>query len=184
MNTIITIRDTDIYPNKQLITVAEWLERKTVKIILKNNKNELAFVTNPIHGFCLLPGGGIEEGENIEIAANRECQEEVGWSIRDISILGYADEWRARDSKHYTTVCVVAQVDAPIDEDLRTTQEKENGLHVVWFSFDKAFDVLKNQVAELREKEIPFYNTSFNILRDYLFLEAYSESKNKLRNTI
>ncbi len=178
MNKIATLSDQDIFPQKEIIPVTEWKERQTVKILLKNHNNELAFVTNPIHGFYLLPGGGVENGEDIFSAADRECQEEVSYSLVNPYILGEIQEWRARDGVQYNTVCVVATVGLKIDSDLRTEDEKKNGLEVQWLSMPQASSILKDQVVKLRKDGVSFYNTAFNIVRDQLFLEKYFEHVN------
>lgn len=38
MNYLATLRDKDVFPNKNFPEVVEWIERKTVKIILRNEK--------------------------------------------------------------------------------------------------------------------------------------------------
>jgi 8-oxo-dGTP pyrophosphatase MutT (NUDIX family) len=137
MDNITTLSDSDIFPKKEIPYVSEWKERKTVKILLLNDRDELAFVTNPIHGFYLLPGGGIEKGEDTFSAADRECQEEVGYSTINPRILGYIKEWRARDGIQYNTVCVIATVGVKIDIDLRTEDEKKTVLSRIGFQLQK-----------------------------------------------
>ncbi len=173
MDKIITLSDFDIFPQKDITPVTEWKERKTVKIVLKNDQDKLAFVTNPIHGFYLLPGGGVEKGEDIFLAADRECWEEVGYSILNPEILGNIEEWRARDGVRYDTVCVTATAGVKIEDDLRTEDEKKNGLVVRWLSPAEASSILKRQVSKLRNEGVSFYNTAFNIVRDHIFLEKY-----------
>jgi 8-oxo-dGTP pyrophosphatase MutT (NUDIX family) len=178
MNKITTLSDSDIFPQKEIIPVAEWKERKTVKILLENSQGELAFVTNPVHGFYLLPGGGVEPDEDIFSAADRECQEEVGYSITKPRVLGSIEEWRARDGVHYDTVCLVATIGLKIESDLRTEEEKKNGLVVRWISVREASSILKDQVTKLRQEGVSFYNTAFNIVRDQIFFEDYIQSIN------
>lgn len=173
MNKITTLSDSDIFPQKNTAPVTEWKERKTVKILLANDQGELAFVTNPVHGFYLLPGGGVEINEDTFTAANRECEEEVGYSILNPKILGSIEEWRARDGVRYNTICVVASVGTKITNDLRTDEEKKNGLIVQWLSISDAVSILKHQVVKLRSEGVVFYNTAFNIVRDEIFLEKY-----------
>jgi 8-oxo-dGTP pyrophosphatase MutT (NUDIX family) len=177
MNKLAILSDPDIFPQKEIIPVSEWKERKTVKILLKNQSNEFAFVTNPIHGFYLLPGGGVESGEDIFFAANRECEEEVSYSLTNPSILGSIQEWRARDGIQYDTICVIATVGSQIDIDLRTEDEKKNGLEVRWLTAPQATSILNEQVLKLKKEGVPFYNTAFNIVRDQLFFEQYYKSK-------
>ncbi len=71
---ITTLKDSDIFPNKEVVEITEWTPRRTVKIIIKNSAGKIALVTNPAHNFFLLPGGGVDEGEEIFIAADRESR--------------------------------------------------------------------------------------------------------------
>jgi len=43
-------------------------------------------------------------------------------------------------------------------------------MYVVWVSMDEAIKTLKKETEQLKRGEVKFYNTGFNILRDYLFL--------------
>lgn len=179
MEKIATLLDSDIFPQKETIPVSKWNERKTVKIVLKNSDGKFAFVTNPIHGFFLLPGGGIEDEEDVFFAANRECQEEVGYSIEDPEIFASTEEWRARDGVHYDTVCLSATTGMKITDDLRTEDEKRNGLIVKWLTLEEAVSILNGQSLKLRSEGVSFYNTAFNIVRDHIFLENYIQKYGK-----
>lgn len=168
---IATLRDKDIFPNKEITEVLEWVSRPTVKIIIKNNEGDIALVTNPVHNCFLLPGGGIDEGEDLFIAADRESREEVRYSIRPIEMIGTIEEFRARDKKHYETYGVFAEALEEVIEDLRTEEEKKNQLSVVWVSKDNAEKKFAEQEERLFAGKIDFYNTAFNIVRDHVFLK-------------
>jgi len=168
-----TLKDQDVFSNKKIETVDKWQLRKTVKIIALNNDNQVALVTNPTHGFYLLPGGGIEDDENIERAALRECEEEIAYGIDNQIIIGRTKEYRGRDGKEYDTYCVFAKITKKIDQDKRTDNEKEVGLNVEWFNLDRASGIFTAQEDKLKTNQVEFYNTGFNILRDKIFFEHF-----------
>ncbi len=173
MTYLTTLKDKDIFPEKEISEVAEWVERKTVKVVIKNREGKIALVTNPIHNRFLLPGGGVDEGEEIFVAADRESREEAQCSIASMTMLGTIEEFRARDKKHYETYGVVAEMFEKIPGDLRTEEEKKNELTVVWLTKDEAEKKFVEQEELLRAGKIDFYNTAFNIVRDHLlFTEA------------
>ncbi len=59
---------------------------------------------NPPHGFAL-PGGFVDYGETVEIAAVREAREETSLSVELVALLGvYSDP--ARDSRQHTVSTV------------------------------------------------------------------------------
>ena len=174
MTYLATLSDKDIFPHKEFSSVLEWVLRPTVKIILQNNEGKIALVTNPIHNIFLLPGGGIDEGEDVFVAADRECREEVGYVIIPTEIIGVTEEYRAREGKRCETYGVLASVKEKISEDLRTEEEKKNGLIVAWFSKEEVEKKFHEQEELLRAGNIEFYNTGFNIIRDSLFFKEAS----------
>ncbi len=166
-----TLTDKDIFPNKEVVEVTDWVPRKTVKIIIKNSAGNIALVTNPIHNCFLLPGGGIDADEEIFAAADRESQEEARYSVKPIEMIGAIEEFRARDKKHYETYGVFAEALHEASEDMRTDEEKKNQLSVVWLSKDEVEKKFSEQEERLRAGKIDFYNTAFNIVRDHIFFK-------------
>lgn len=69
-------------------------KRYDVRILLLNSKNEICVIKSEKHGYMQIPGGGIDEGENIIDALRRETEEETGWLISDIKPIGYTLERR------------------------------------------------------------------------------------------
>ncbi len=119
----------------------------------------------------LLPGGGAES-EGLKKEINRECEEEIFYSIKNIKEL-----FRNRNAKEYETICFCADVYKKSKDDTRTKDEKNNGLKVIWLEKEKAFKILNQQVKELKNGNVRFYNIAFNILRDYNFFKEYIENE-------
>ncbi|MCK4918616.1 MAG: NUDIX domain-containing protein [Candidatus Pacebacteria bacterium] len=163
------LKDNDIFKNPEHTEPNSYEDRQTVKIIIKNDKGEIALITNPIHNFFLLPGGGAESN-NLEKEAEREALEETHCYTKIIKEVGKIEEFRNRNAKHYITTCSLAEVIKKSDEDLRTEEEKKNGLIVQWFEYDEALRILQKQTKQVNNGEVKFYNTAFNIIRDYYFL--------------
>lgn len=177
MNYIISLTDKDIFPNKEIASVSDWSPRKTVKIIIQNKEDKIAMVTNPIHNFFLLPGGGIDGDEDVFTSADRESREEALCSIINPVEFGVTEEWRARDKKHYETFGVFAHEGVADTTDTRTEDEKKNNLTVAWFSSEEAGKKLAEQEILLRTGKVEFYNTGFNIVRDYVLFKTAREKK-------
>lgn len=167
-----TFYDKDIFPTKKISIIKEWSIRKTVKIVLLNKKKEIALITNSIHKCCLLPGGGIDNGEDLWSAADRECREETRSSIIKGEKIGVIKEYRARDGKMYETFGVVAHTFKKIQKDLRTDDEKNNELIVEWHTINDVNKIFQHQYELLMSGKIEFYNIGFNIARDKLFFDT------------
>lgn len=72
----------------------------SVDVIIRNARNpqEIVYIErkNPPHGWAL-PGGFVEIGETVEHAAQRECREEIGLELVDLTLLGvYSNPIRDR----------------------------------------------------------------------------------------
>lgn len=68
--------------------------RFCVRVILPNDTGEICVIKSEKYGYMQLPGGGIDDGENIIEALCRETEEETGFLIKDIKPLGYTLEKR------------------------------------------------------------------------------------------
>jgi 8-oxo-dGTP diphosphatase len=168
-----TIKDKDVFPDKKFGVINIWQPRPTVKIIALNEKNQLALITNRIISFYTLPGGGIDGDETIEQAAGREADEEINYLIDDIKIIGRTKEFRGRDKKEYDTYCVSAKTTQPSNKDTRTENEKDLDIRVEWFDLNQAFDILKTQEEKIKAGKVQFYHTSFDVVRDKIFIEHF-----------
>jgi len=174
-----TITDEDIFEISEFKKPDVFEKRTTVKAVVVNDEGKFGFVTNPIHGFYLLAGGGAE-GDNLEEEIKRECDEEINFEVKVIEEIGRVHEYRNRNAKEYETVCFAVKTIKELPEDTRTEDEKKNDLRVVWFDKDEAIDTLKKQVEKVERGEVDFYNTAFNIVRDNLFFNKYLNQNTRL----
>lgn len=176
MQYLATLRDGNIFSKTEYSTPAYYEKRITVKAIVKNKEGQFAFVTNPVHNFFLLAGGGAES-KNLEEEIKRECVEEIRHEVRVLREVGRIHEFRNRDTKEYETVCFLVEAVQETSEDLRTEDEKKNELSVVWLNAERAKNILDEQAMKVREGKVGFYNTAFNILRDQIFFTEYLKQR-------
>ncbi len=169
---ITTLEDKDIFKNPEFETPESFEKRVTVKAIVQNGEGKFGFVTNPVHNFYLLAGGGAES-EDLEKEVIRECDEEVNFEVEVIKEVGRIHEFRNRSKKEYETVCFLVKTIKKANEDTRTEDEKKNELNVVWFDKDEILKILEEQEQKVKNGEVEFYNTAFNIIRDKAFFEEY-----------
>lgn len=167
------LKDIDVFEKPEHETPDRFEDRQTVKVVIKNDKGEIAFVTNPIHKLFLLPGGGAESNDLKEEAV-RESLEEANYYVEIIKELGKIEEFRNRNAKHYITTCFLAKAIKENDKDLRTEEEIKNGLNVQWLTSESARKVLDEQIKKVKRGEVKFYNTAFNIIRDSYFVNLVS----------
>jgi 8-oxo-dGTP diphosphatase len=82
----------------------------TVDVIIETADGRIVLIErhNPPHGWAL-PGGFVDYGESLEVAARREVREETGVNLTGLrQFRAYSDP--ARDPRHHTvTVVFIAQ---------------------------------------------------------------------------
>ena len=177
MKHIKTVYEKEIFPQKETVDV-DYAERLTAKAIVFDSEGMMAMIGTNANKYLLLPGGGVEEGEDYETGLHREMKEEIGCEIVIINIVGEIDDYRPRDKKHCITRCHHTNIKGEKGEPECIQEEIDNGHFVTWMSIESAHASLSFSYKELQEGTVEFYNTAFNILRDKLFLEEFmSEQK-------
>ncbi|MDT8311496.1 MAG: NUDIX domain-containing protein [Methylophaga sp.] len=111
-------------------------------IVLREDKILLLF-TERYNDFSL-PGGGIDQDEDIQVALKRELEEETG--ARDVQVkthYGFIEEYRPYwkpqyDLMHMTSHFFVCDVAADLAEVRMEDYEIANGMKPVWISVEQA----------------------------------------------
>lgn len=148
----------------------KYVDRNTGKAIMVDINGKIGLVGNKQNDFLQLPGGGIDDGENIEDGVIRECLEETGCVVALESEVGIIDDYRPRDKKHCINFCYIVSVISK-GEVSYTNEELNIGMYTKWVDIKTAFETFKKQENDLRQGKVTFYNTGFNILRDLKFFE-------------
>lgn len=120
------------------------------RTVLLDEDGKVAVINVTKHGYYKIPGGGVEDGEEIEIAARREVMEEAGCDCTVIGELGRLETeipvWGMLDISDGFIARVVGEKLQPKYEEW----ENERGFQVEWFeSLDLAIATIEqNAVAE------------------------------------
>ena len=75
--------------------------------------------------------------------------------------------------KHCISYCAVTKVIGNKQGPELTEDEKKNGLHVKWFTKEEACNLLDEEYNKVLVGEINFYNTAYNVARDFEFIKEY-----------
>lgn len=111
--------------------------RLTAHAIVKNQSGMYAVMYSDKFKLYSLPGGGVEDGEDVLTALRREIYEETGCVCDEIKELGIVAENRA--SLDYTQInyyFVVTTAHTPGENHL-TESEQASRTVVQWHSFEK-----------------------------------------------
>lgn len=177
MKVIATFKQEDVFPEKSIDPNVVYEERLTGKVIALDPKGRVVVVGNNENEIFQLPGGGIDDREEIRNGSIRECKEETGYDVEIIGEVGVVTDFRPRDGKKCVSYCFVAQTIGQESDVTHTEDEKSIGMFVRTIPVDQLLIKFEEQVRRLRAGQINFYNTGYNILRDYVFLMEAIESK-------
>lgn len=139
--------------------------REAARAIVFDTEGRIAILNVTKHGYHKLPGGGIEDGEDIALALRREILEEVGCEVevREQTV-GMTIEQREEYAMLQISYCYLADVAGAKGEISLTELEADNGFVLQWMSIEEAIDTL--------EKDAPSDNfAKFMRARDLIFLK-------------
>lgn len=136
---------------------SDGFRKRAACVCVKNeNENEVLLISSSRDkNFWIIPGGGIEESENAENAAEREVYEEAGVRGRLGRLLGVFEVFENLERKHRTNVFVMI-----VEKEYESWEDSiAIGRRRKWFKIEDA-------KAEL-EKHKPIQGTYLNLLKGY-----------------
>lgn len=166
MKLIDTITDLEVFGERVEIKPTETRDAVRAVLFDKNGMTPFLFVSN--YDYHKLPGGGVEEGENLKQAPERECLEEIGCKVKITGEVGIIREFRAKYSLLQTSYCYIGEIVKHVQEPDFTDEEIEDGFQMKWLKMEEALEILKN------EKPAD-YEGSFIRVRDLKLLEKARE---------
>ena len=142
--------------------------RITARAVVKNQDGLYAVMYADKFMLHSLPGGGVEDGEDVQIALRREVYEETGCVCDEIQELGIVAENRA--SLDYTQInyyFVVTTTHTPGENHL-TESEQDSRTIVKWETFDE-------MVRLINEQEFDRVQGKYLKARDVAALREYAK---------
>lgn len=141
--------------------------RTAARAALIDDNYRVALIDATTRGYYKIPGGGIDEGELIEEALQREVIEEAGYTIKNIIPLGYTHETRHKYKQFNVSYAFIARADEYVGNNLMD-DEKEDGFELKWFdNIDQAI-----QAIEQVDTSDKVYQAKFFTVREAAILRA------------
>ena len=166
MNTILNLTDQDFNPDAPAGDRENYFKRGAARAVLQNADGTIAIMHAATSEFYKLPGGGIDEDEEIIDALHREILEEVGAKITVTGELGIVHEYRDFCQMEQLSYAYMATVEGELGQPELTEKEIADGFEVVWVEIDKGIELIK---TTLSHDDI---GLKFMATRDIAILEA------------
>lgn len=144
-----------------------YFSREAARAVLTDAAGRIALMHVIGGDYYKLPGGGIDEGEEVQDALSRELLEETGSTVDVTTYLGSVIEWR--DSKKFKQVSHAFKVVLRnmISEPNLTQDEIDEGFELIWaLGIEEAITLISTKI---NDKDV---NLSFMSRRDVAILEA------------
>jgi ADP-ribose pyrophosphatase YjhB (NUDIX family) len=148
--------------------IPDWQYRKAARAVVFDGENKIGLLNVSSKNYFKLLGGGIEEGEDIKIALDRECEEELGVQVEMLKEIGSIVEYRAQFKLHQTSYCFLAKTNSDKNAPNFTDEEKSSGFEIVWVEPKEALRLLNL-------KQTSDYEGKFIEERDFCFLNKAIE---------
>lgn len=169
MKVILKIYEQDIMPEAPVVDKSNFHRREAARAVVSDGDGKIALLRVGLYDYHKLPGGGIDEGEDIPTALERELLEEIGCHAEAYGDVGKIIEYRDQSELEQISYCfVAAQIGKKSEPDF-TEKELREQFSIVWA------DNIDSAIALLEQDEPTNYEGKFIQKRDLAFLKAAKE---------
>ncbi|EKO3416020.1 NUDIX hydrolase [Vibrio fluvialis] len=154
------------HPEVEPLSQQRILQRKAARSIVLDGEDILMLYTERYHDYTL-PGGGVDEGEDILQGMVRELEEETGaQNIHNIKPFGLYEEFRPwykddADVMHMVSYCFTCKIDRELGDTNYEDYEIKNGMKPVWINIRDAITHNELTMAESEKKGMSIERETF-----------------------
>ncbi|EKO3550216.1 NUDIX domain-containing protein [Vibrio fluvialis] len=154
------------HPEVEPLSQQRILQRKAARAIVLDGEDILMLYTERYHDYTL-PGGGVDEGEDILQGMVRELEEETGaQNIHNIKPFGLYEEFRPwykddADVMHMVSYCFTCKIDRDLGDTNYEDYEIKNGMKPVWINIRDAITHNELTMAESEKKGMSIERETF-----------------------
>jgi len=144
---------------------SDFRTRIAARAIVIDFENKIALLKANKFNYYKIPGGGVEEGEDIKIGLEREVEEEAGCDIEIVDEIGEIVEYRGKHNLIQKSYVFVAKVLGDKRTVNFTDKEIEEEFELIWVSLDEAIKLMKQDAN-------PDYDGKFMLEREITILKV------------
>ncbi|EMA2481632.1 NUDIX domain-containing protein [Vibrio fluvialis] len=154
------------HPEVEPLSQQRILQRKAARAIVLDGEDILMLYTERYHDYTL-PGGGVDEGEDILQGMVRELEEETGaQNIHNIKPFGLYEEFRPwykddADVMHMVSYCFTCKIDRELGDTNYEDYEIKNGMKPVWINIRDAITHNELTMAKSEKKGMSIERETF-----------------------
>lgn len=164
MKPFLTLDESLIDPSLPIATREDYFQRDAARAVVFDDQGAVAVLHVKKDAYYKLPGGGIEPGEDIQTALEREMLEEIGCSVRVLQEVGIVLEQRYYFKMTQVSHCFIATVVGEKGKPNFTQEELDDGFEIVWAkNIDEAITLLEYNGPTVSEPQL---NIAFMCARD------------------
>lgn len=158
--------NTLIHPDIDHLDDKKIFQRNAARAIVLDGEDILMLYTERYHDYTI-PGGGVDEGEDIIAGMVRELQEETGaQNIHLIKPFGLFEEFRPwikgnADVVHMLSYCYTCKIDRHLGKTNYEDYEQKNGMKPVWINIHDAIAHNEKTMAESPKKGMSIERETF-----------------------
>lgn len=149
-NTILLLDQHEMDSSVKIDERDSYYVRKAVRAVLGDDFGRIALMYVRQGDYYKLPGGGVDEGENLDAALRRELLEETGSKATVTEVLGQVLEWRDFDKMKQISYAYKASLEGEPGEPDFTQGEIDKGFEVQWIdNLDEAIRLIESRVTHV-----------------------------------
>lgn len=170
MEHLLAIKEDDVNPGAEPVDPTDFGTREAARAIVLNKRGEVFLLNVSKCGYHKLPGGGVDEGEDISRALEREMLEEIGCQAEVTGEVGIIIEYRDQRRLKQTSYCYLAKRVGSEQTNALTEEEISEG-------FERVMAINVAEAIKILEQDSPNnYEGKFIRLRDLHFLKTVQSS--------
>ncbi|WP_438468509.1 NUDIX hydrolase [Vibrio vulnificus] len=157
---------TTIHPDIEHLDEKIIFQRRAARAICVYGEDILLLYTERYHDYTI-PGGGIDEGEDVIAGLVRELEEETGAkNIHNIKPFGIYEEFRPwykgeANVMHIHSYCYTCKIDRELGETRFEEYEVKNGMKPLWVNIHQAIAHNEQTMAESPKKGMSIERETF-----------------------